>query len=225
MKKSLENLISEIPVFSKFNQRETDNIHRSALRKEYLKGEWLAYQGDVWPYMFVLEAGVINVQKLSPEGRSLGAWRLSTGQVFWSPSLFDEEPLPAGLEARETSKIYLWHSDHLLPIVRNNNLAMWDLCVLLTERMRRASEVVEDLAFHPVSNRLARLLVNQYEDPSNILVERSLTLDEMATMIGSTPVMVCKILSRFADQGMIKISRTEFEFIDRGKLTKIAGHE
>ena len=83
--------------------------------------------------------------------------------------------------------------------------------------------MVEDLAFHPVTSRLARLLAKHYDEPANTPIERSLTLDEMATMIGTTPVMVCKVLSRFADQGIIKISRTEFEFVDYGKLEQIAG--
>lgn len=53
-------------------------------------------------------------------------------------------------------------------------------------------------------------------------VARELTLDEMSTMIGTTPVMVCKILSSFADQGFVNVSRTQFELLDRSGLEKIS---
>jgi hypothetical protein len=65
------------------------------------------------------------------------------------------------------------------------------------------------------------LLLNQFED-NDPRVARELTLDEMSTMIGTTPVMVCKLLSRFAADGFVKVSRTQFELLDRVALEKIA---
>ena len=49
-----------------------------------------------------------------------------------------------------------------------------------------------------------------------------MTLDEMAAHIGSTREMVCRILQRFANQGLIEITRTEFSFTDREQLNLLA---
>ncbi|MBC8504680.1 MAG: Crp/Fnr family transcriptional regulator [Anaerolineales bacterium] len=221
-KTSLSDILPQIPVFSKLTQRQRADSSDLALWKWYAEGEFLAHQGDVWPYILILAEGLINVHKLSPEGRSLGAWRIGGGEVFWSPSVFDDGPLPATLEVRQPSQVYLWHWEQLLPIVRLNPEAIWELCELLTQRIRQASEMVEDLAFQPVANRLARLLMKQYEETADIHMSRSLTLDEMATMIGTTPVMVCKILSKFTGEGIINVSRTEFEIIEYKKLEQMA---
>lgn len=137
----------------------------------------------------------------------------------------DEGPLPASLEASEPSDVFLWHGDQILSNLKRNSDALWELCTLLVQRMRKASEVVEELAFQPVASRLASLLIKEYQEQGGVLVDRNLTLDEMAAMIGTTPVMVCKILSRFADQGVIKVSRTELEFIDWEAIEKIANPE
>ena len=40
----------------------------------------------------------------------------------------------------------------------------------------------------------------------------------MASLVGSTREMACRILYRFAEEGAIRINRTEFVFIDRGIL-------
>jgi len=85
--------------------------------------------------------------------------------------------------------------------------------------------MVEDLAFHPVASRVARLLLKQHQKSGADHLERELTLDEMATMIGTTPVMVCKVLSQFADQGFLKVSRTEIEFINQDELIKIINNQ
>ena len=97
--------------------------------------------------------------------------------------------------------------------------------MLLVKRMRQASDMVEDLAFQPVASRVARLLLKQYQQSDDDHVERDLTLDEMATMIGTTPVMVCKVLSQFADQGFLKVTRTEIEFINREQLEKVIDNQ
>lgn len=84
----------------------------------------------------------------------------------------------------------------------------------MVQRMMNASDIVDGLAFQPVASRLAHLLLEEYP-ADQLAVERHLTLDEMASRIGSTREMVCRILYRFATQGAIQINRTEFIFKDR----------
>jgi hypothetical protein len=43
----------------------------------------------------------------------------------------------------------------------------------------------------------------------------------MAARIGSTREMVCRLLQRFADQELIKITRTEFEITDRERMLEM----
>jgi CRP-like cAMP-binding protein len=88
----------------------------------------------------------------------------------------------------------------------------------MVSRMLRASEIVEELAFQPVAGRLARLLIEYPGQSSSGPVARSLTLDDMAARIGSTREVVCRFLQQFADDKMIKITRTEFEITDRDRL-------
>lgn len=175
-------------------------------------------QGQIWPYLVLMESGELRTHKVSPQGRALGAMRLQSGTLFCSPTILDGEGLPATLESDGDCSLFLWHGDRILPYLKKNNQAMWDLSMLFIKRMRQASDMVEDLAFHPVASRVARLLLKQHQQSGADHLKRDFTLDEMASMVGTTPVMVCKILSQFADQGFLKVSRTEIEFIDRFQL-------
>jgi CRP/FNR family transcriptional regulator len=225
MEKFLEDFLVSAPVFRQLGEYQRRNIHRSAIGKHYREGEYLAHYGDPWPYVFVVAKGMVAVRKFSSEGRSMGALRLMPGQSFWSPTIFDGNPLPASLEARADGDIYLWRQDDLLPLVRQSPDALWDLCALLISRIRQASEIVEDLAFQSVNGRLAGLLYKQYHENKDVHIPRTLTLDEMAGIIGTTPVMVCKILSNFAADGLIAVKRTEFEVANPERLREIAGRE
>jgi len=83
--------------------------------------------------------------------------------------------------------------------------------------------VVYGFAFHPVAGRLARLLLDHYQPVEGQPAPRDLTLDEMAASVGTTRELVSKTLHRFADDGLIEISRVQFIFTNRGQLEQLAG--
>ena len=221
--KHLTEMPTQGSVLANLDESERTMLQKFAIQKEYEKGEFAAHYGEIWPYVLIVNSGIINVVKLSAEGRRLGGLKLMAGDEFWSPSLFDGKPLPAALEVGQAGTVTVWHRDHVLPIVQKNTVTLWQLCLLLITRMRQASGFVEDLTFHPVAGRLAQLLLKQFEGSTGDFVTRELSLDEMGTLIGTTSVMVCKQLYRFAEDGMINVSRTEFQLTDQAGLEKIAG--
>jgi CRP/FNR family transcriptional regulator len=99
---------------------------------------------------------------------------------------------------------------------------IWELCRLMVNRMARASELVEEQAFQPITGRLARLLLDTFESAGGISVARYLTLDEMAARIGTTREMVCRVLYQFSDQELIEVTRTEFMLLNKADLHKLA---
>ncbi len=56
-------------------------------------------------------------------------------------------------------------------------------------------------------------------------VARLRALDEMAARIGSTREIVCRFLQKFAADGLIRITRTEFEVTSLERLTSMAQKE
>jgi CRP/FNR family cyclic AMP-dependent transcriptional regulator len=219
----LETLINEQPMFEFFNEDERQALNALALPKKYMKGEFIANYGEPWPFIFLVAYGHIDVFKFSPEGRNLGVLTMTQGELFWSPSFFDGGPLPVMLEAKDASHLFLWDQESVLPLLRKNQEALWAWTMMLVKRIRFASNFIEELAFHPLAGRLARLLLDQFNEQDDIRVARELTLDEMSARINTSPVMVCKLLSRFASDGLIKVSRTSFELLDRHELEKVCG--
>jgi CRP/FNR family transcriptional regulator len=221
--KRVKALLASVPVLSCLSETEQQDLIQLVVGKSYQKSEFIAHYGELWPYVCILESGAISIVKLSSDGRTLGARRMISGEVFWSPTLIDGNPLPASLEVKDACDVYLWHHDDVIPIIQRNPEALWALCQVLMASIRQASDFVEELIFHPVAGRLARLMLDIFEDKPDVRIARDMTLDEMGTMIGTTPVMVCKLLSRFASDGLINVSRTAFELIERDKLEEIAG--
>ncbi len=219
----MENILSECILFSLVNEGDQQKLANIAISRRFETGECILNYGDVWPYLFLVMDGSVTAVKESIEGRSLIIETFRPCEIFWGVAFFiDKAPMPVRLLAAEECQLLMWSKEQLQPVLERNGQATWALTVLMSSRMQRASNIVDDLAFQPVAGRLARLLVDRFGSTGGERVSRDLTLDEMAAHIGSTREMVSRILHRFANQGLIEITRTEFTFKDQKKLTQLA---
>jgi CRP-like cAMP-binding protein len=218
----LIGLLKNHPVFASLDAEIRDLLAKRAVRRELKKGEQLVMQGDVWPYLFLVAEGELEAVKVSVEGRNLLVTTFGAGELFWGLAFFQEgAPLLATLEAHVPSLVYLWPRQYIEPFFIEHGNMSWELCRMMIQRMQRASAIVEGLAFQPVSGRLARLLLDDFENSGDAAIGRRLTLDEMAARIGTTREMVCRALYRFADKKLIDVTRTEFVLTDKDGLRQI----
>lgn len=220
---NINDCLARVPVFSKFSESERAELLQRAAVRKYRKDEFVCWQGEIWPFVAYVTAGRLEWAMLSPEGRRQVVFTLGACEVVWAHSVVDGLSMPASLEVREDAVLYLWERAEILPFVFQNALAAWDISQILVNYMRRVREVVYGFAFHPVAGRLARLLLTHYDPVDGQPAPRDLTLDQMADTVGTTRELVSRTLHRFADDGLIRVNRLEFEFLDREKLEGLAG--
>jgi CRP/FNR family cyclic AMP-dependent transcriptional regulator len=210
-------------IFSSLDAQDLRQLESQAEMRHFKASQWIIHYGDVWPFFFFINSGEISAVKESFEGRSLILTTLHTGDIFWGLAFFLEGAgMPASLRAVQDTKLMLWSHKELGPLFLKNGRLAWELSRLVIRRVQLASEMVEKLAFHPVAGRLARLLVDQSKTTEPDALPRDLTLDEMAARIGTTREVVSRFLHRFADDGAITITRTEFSITDHQKLEAMA---
>ncbi len=220
----IENLVSENRVFSALPQTAIQKIISVSISRKYFKGEFVTHEADVWPYLLFVKSGKFQVLKESTSGRVFVIEDFGPGEIFWGLALFEEnEPNPATIQTSEDSELLLWHKNQIEEIISQNTSVAWGLFYLLAQKMKRVGAIVEELAFQPLTGRLANLLLDQLEMTVGDVIARDLTLDEMAARIGTTREMVCKILYRFSDKQIIEIQRTELTVKSRKDLREIGG--
>jgi len=220
---SQEIAFSSNPIFSQLPADTLSKISKLSITKEIKKGVYLVNQGDEWPYLFHISRGQLVAEKDSMDGRRFVAASFKAGEIFWGITFFiDHAVMPASLIAFEDSFLDIWHQRDLKPFIESNGVFSWEVSKLVVSRIQYASELLESMTFHPIAVRLARLLLGIADGKGEASIERNLTLDEMAARIGSTREMVCRLLYKFSDEGLIKITRTDFLITDPGQLFKRA---
>lgn len=210
------------PIFSLLSAEKLADLKSLALSKKYRKGEFVTHHGDVWPYLLYVNSGEFQALKESSQGRSLVIEIFHQGELFWGIGLFKEnKPNPVGIQASTDGELLLWHKDKMRRMIEENPQIAWGLFEVMANRMSRASQILEELAFQPLAGRLANLLLEKYENAVGDFVARDLTLDAMAARIGTTREMVCKLLYQFSDKDIIELHRTEIKINDQFALEEI----
>lgn len=166
-------------------------------------------------FPFVL-GGAIRVAKRSSSGRELPLYRVLPGEscIITSSCLLGHSDYNArGVAEGETVLALLPRPlfDELIgtPAFRDFVFA------LFSERMADLMQLVEEVAFRRLDQRLAALLLGKGR-----VVHA--THQQLADELGSVREMVSRLLKGFAEQGLVRLGREQVEVLDPAGLRRLA---
>lgn len=166
-------------------------------------------------FPFVIEGG-IRVVKAAANGRELPLYRVLPGEscIITSSCLLGHADYNArGMTEAPTVLTLLPRGmfDELLaqPAFRNF------IFNLFAERMAELMQLVEEVAFRKLDQRLASLLLGK----GRLL---HTTHQQLADELGSVREMVSRLLKGFAEQGLVRLSREQVEILDPARLRQVA---
>lgn len=167
-------------------------------------------------FPFVVE-GSIRVLKAAPNGRELPLYRVGPGEtcIISSACLLGQEDYNArGITERDTLLMLLPKPafDELLAEPGFRGFVFH----LFAERIAGLMQLIEEVAFHKLDQRLAALLLGK----GRLL---HTTHQQLADELGSVREMVSRLLKGFAAQGLVRLGREQIEILDPAGLRKMAG--
>ena len=217
-------LLENAEVLGKFTNDQKQRLASQSLRRVLKRDEALYWQGDFWSNILLIASGRLRSVIHSLDGRSYVVSSWEKGDEFWAHTLFDGEPMPSTLESAQESIVYQWDGEGVLRILFDNADAVRALLGRQVKMIRKRRETISDLAFQPVTSRLAKLLLERFP-ASEISAQRDLTLDQIASMVASSPEVVCRTLYHLQRDGMLQVTRTSITLHDRAALERLVGGE
>ena len=216
----LDTLLEESKVLGKFTNNQKQQLASLAIRRILKRNESLYQQGELWLNVLLIATGKLQSVINTLDGRSFVVSTWEKRDEFWPHTLFDGNPMPSTLEAVQESKIYQWDGEAVLRILFDNPQAVRALLGHMVTLVRKRRETISDLAFQPVTSRLAKLLLDQIPatEPSG---QRDLTLPQIASMVASSPEVVCRSLYQLQRVGMLHITRATITLHDRAALERL----
>ncbi|NML26751.1 Crp/Fnr family transcriptional regulator [Zoogloea dura] len=167
-------------------------------------------------FPFVL-SGSIRVIKAAPNGRELPLYRVTPGEtcIISSACLLGQAPYNArGVTEAETRLLLLPVEDFQALLAET---AFRDFVFqLFSERIADLMQLIEEVAFRKLDQRLAALLLGKG-------TRIHTTHQHLADELGSVREIVSRLLKGLAEQGLVALSREQVEILDPAGLRRLAG--
>jgi CRP-like cAMP-binding protein len=118
----------------------------------------------------------------------------------------------------EDSLLLVLRRDDFRRRVEANPTVAWALLSELSRRLRRADGKIGGLVLLDVPGRIARLLLDFAQEAGSDTIDKPLTHQTIAQMIGASRETVSRAMREFQDAGWIGVERRRISVTDRGAL-------
>jgi len=162
-------------------------------------------------------AGAIKVVKSAPSGREMLLYRVEPGGscVISSSCLLGHMPYTARGETETAVTLALLPTATFDAMMAASPAFREFVFHLLATRITDLMQLVEEVAFHRLDQRLARLLLTRDG-------EIHATHQGLADELGSVREIVSRLLKGFAADGLVELGRERITIRDRERLRRIA---
>lgn len=206
--------------FAGIDAAQLEAIRHFFKEVRYDKGAHFISEGDWTDSLFFIVSGLVKVYKTSANGKEQVLHIAPPGDSLNDVSLYDGGPNAAGMVALTPVVLYAIDKKDILRVLRENPGLMMNVIGALAARIRRDSNLLEDLSSSQVLVRLAKLFLGRYGGEENT-VGLKLTQKDMASLVGSSREMVNRSLRIIEERGGIRLSRRKVIVLDKGVLQKI----
>ena len=202
-------LLRNVSIFADLDPASGAALERLAEVREYADGAVIVSQEERGDALFVLVSGRVKVVLYGESGREIILSIFKTpGDFFGEMSLLDNEPRSATVIAAERSRLLVLSRRDFQAHIEGHPRTALRVLTELSRRLRRADEVIGNLALLDVYGRLAGKLrelaaTEGEESEEGVILRQRPTQAEIASMIGTSRETVSRALSDLARRGLV----------------------
>ena len=183
------------------------------------RGQLIYAPGETGEVLFILKAGSVRLYRLAVDGRKLVLATLGPGTVFGEMSVLGQSMTDSFAEAVDECVVCLMSRIDIEQVMLEHPTVAVRMVQLLSSRLHEAENKLEQMAFAPVPERVARLLLTLAQGNE----VPGYSHQELADMIGTSRETVSRALVDLKIAGIIAIDRRCIQLLDAGALHAQAG--
>jgi CRP/FNR family cyclic AMP-dependent transcriptional regulator len=199
-------LLQNIPLFAGLTDVQLEQISRMAVRRKVQRNTTLVHAGDSTDSLFVIVNGSAKVLNRDSEGNEVILTLLAAGECFGEMGMIDGSPRSADVVASESCELLvIGKSDFKKALAENVDLCL-NIMKSLVLRLREANRKIESLALMDVYGRVAKLLLDfSVKERGLRVIQRKITKQDMAKMVGASREMVSRVMKDLERSGYIRV--------------------
>jgi len=216
-------ILKNIPLFALLDKPQLEELEKSILERNYQKGRFIFMECEPGEAVFFVKSGRVKVTKQTEDGREHILHFINPGEVFAEVILFDDGTYPATAEVIEDCTVgFIKNADMEKIIGQHPDIAL-GLLRIMARRLRIAQNQLIELALMDTTRRAASMLIylsgeQGTQTDRGIVINISLTNQDLASLIGTTRETANRILNDFKRQKAIDVNKGQVTILDKYKL-------
>ena len=206
----LVEYLKKIPLFSHLKTGQLKEIAARCRNAQFKKGDVIFHKTDLSTDLYIVNSGKLNAVLADEEGDEMVLAQFEKGAFFGELSLLDGKGRSATIVADKDSELAVLRQSVFLDLLYKNPQIAVELMTTLVDRLRKADELIESLAFLEVGERLVRTLLEaaagEKTSAGGFLKTGKLTHKELAARIGCSREAVSKCLKVLSTKKIVKES-------------------
>lgn len=217
MSKCEQCIIREFNSLKTLTKDELIRITGCKTSKTVRKGEVLFDEGEYINGVFCIKEGVCKVSKMSDNGRDQIIHLIQKGDILGERSLINNEASNLKAIAINDMEVCFIPKDEIIRDLENNPHFSLDLLRKMANSLKKADDVIVDMAQKTVKQRLAATLLfleAKFEKNDNGSIKVNLSREDIANIIGTATESAIRLLSEFKKKKMIDLQGKEIVILD-----------
>lgn len=196
---------------------------------EYRRGQHVFRTRDDADRVFYLQSGRAKIYDLSRNGDVTIFWYASPGNLLGPGTVGGAPQQSVNAQMIERGVAFALQRNAFEDLLLSYPRLAVNLMKLVSARLRLASEMITDRANLPAEQRLARVLLRLGRNwgtssPVGLLLDLSISHEEIGHMIGCTRQTVNEILGEFQARGLVALRRCSLTLLCEDVLVQIASN-
>jgi CRP/FNR family transcriptional regulator, cyclic AMP receptor protein len=185
-------------------------------------------KGDAETGLMAVLRGRIKLSSRSADGKEVLFDILDAGRVFGEVALLDGKPRSHDAVALEDSRVLVLSRRDVMPLLERHPQICIRIMTELCSRLRRTDEMVEDMLFLGLTQRLAKRLLRLAERfgradrKGRVRIELTMTQQDVAGLVGMTRESINKQIGRWREAGIVEFERGVITICDMRRLRAAA---
>ena len=206
---------------------ELEAFLQYAQTRRLAAGESLLEQGAQGDSMMIVLSGTLKACLRTAEGREVVLDYLGPGSVIGEMAVFVEKPRAADVVAIEPATVIVMQRRFVIAYLEKAPAVAMRIIQAMCGKLRRANLRLEDGAGTATPARLARALLRLLSDHGIARTDDAapglrISQEELGNYVGLARENVNRHLRRWAESGIVRISRGEIAVLDTDALEAVA---
>jgi CRP-like cAMP-binding protein len=220
-------VLGKTPLFASLDAPVLELLASRIVERTLKPNGILFIAGDPADGLYVIAEGSVRAFRSGADGREQVIHVERAVTTIAEVPVFDDGAYPSTVAAEEISRVYFIAKEDIRKISLAHPQLALAAAKLLAARLRHCADMVESLSLRDVSQRIAKVLVQEavsrgVSSGKGSTFVQKLTHNQLAARIGTVREVVSRSLTRLETTGLITIRGKKVDVPDIGALRSYA---